>query len=216
MRFLESAAKAKGINLIRLETGTRQIGCQKMYSKLGYSYRSDPYGDHPGHFTDIYMEKPLEDEIAVNIMKADPKRKDIRDVIRDLEDELGALYPPEACSWDSPEVLAAENVTFVGAFDGNAVVAGIGAIKYFKDYAEIKRLFVNKGYRGHGIAMKIMTFLENDAISKGTKVIRVETGTLQTEAISLYERKLGYNRRGKYGDYVDNDTSIFLEKYLSA
>jgi putative acetyltransferase len=42
----------------------------------------------------------------------------------------------------------------------------------------------------------------------------LETGPYQHQALGLYER-LGYARRGPYGDYRDDPLSVFMEKRLA-
>ena len=45
-------------------------------------------------------------------------------------------------------------------------------------------------------------------------VIRLETGELLKEAVTLYT-KLGFVRRGPFGDYADDPASVFMEKSLN-
>ncbi len=42
----------------------------------------------------------------------------------------------------------------------------------------------------------------------------LETGYLQSEAITLYERS-GYRRRGPFGAYVEDPNSVFVQKVVS-
>ncbi len=43
--------------------------------------------------------------------------------------------------------------------------------------------------------------------------MRLETGERSTEAIRAYER-LGYHRCGPFGAYLENGSSVFMEKPL--
>ncbi|MGI9311875.1 MAG: hypothetical protein ACR2P7_10210, partial [bacterium] len=43
--------------------------------------------------------------------------------------------------------------------------------------------------------------------------LRLETGVHQAAAIGLYAR-LGFIRRGPFGDYADDPLSVFMEKKL--
>ena len=47
----------------------------------------------------------------------------------------------------------------------------------------------------------------------GFKVLRLETGKRQSEALDLY-RKVGYYDILKYGEYIDNPHSVCMEKNL--
>ena len=47
----------------------------------------------------------------------------------------------------------------------------------------------------------------------GFDIIRLETGTLQPEAIALYQ-KAGYRRIERYGEYTNDPMSVCFEKHL--
>ena len=140
------------------------------------------------------------------------KSKRLRYYIEALDDYQNSLYPPEFNSLDTLETLSKENVYFLGAYNENEL-CGCCAVKFFQDYAELKRLFINPAYRGKGIAKTLIEKLEDHAFKLGIKVIKTETGTLQTEAIHLY-KKLDYKKIGPFGDYIENPYSIFFSKLL--
>ena len=66
-------------------------------------------------------------------------------------------------------------------------------------------------YRGQGLSAKIMRYLESELRRRGVKLLRLETGVLQPEALGLY-RKLGYRERGPFGAYGADPLSVFMEK----
>ena len=156
--------------------------------------------------------------MKIAIERSNPLEDKFGKLIKDLEAELAEAYPAEACHWDDQNVLAAENVVFLAAFeepDSNRVEPiGIGAVKFLGDYAEIKRLYVPSKWRGNGIAAELMRNLEREVENEGIKVIRVETGIHQKGANKLYQNKLGYKERGPFGDYLQHPLSVFLEKRL--
>nr|WP_276610733.1 GNAT family N-acetyltransferase [Kineococcus siccus] len=78
---------------------------------------------------------------------------------------------------------------------------------------EMKRVFVDDGFRGRGIASLLVQRFEEDARAAGVARIRLETGTLQPEAIALYE-KLGYHRIENFGVYADSPLSVAFGKEL--
>ena len=59
-----------------------------------------------------------------------------------------------------------------------------------------------------------MSAIEAHAVESGMSVVRLETGIYQPEAIGLYER-MGYTRRGPFGDYAEDPLSVFMEKRLA-
>ena len=128
---------------------------------------------------------------------------------------LGALYPAESNHLEDVAALQLPNVFFVAALDGERVV-GCGAVKILADdglYGEIKRVFVVPEARGQGLSRRIMDVLERHLVSQGVGLVRLETGTLQPEALGLY-RRLGYVLRAPFGHYAPDPLSVFMEKRL--
>ncbi len=64
---------------------------------------------------------------------------------------------------------------------------GCGALKHFADgVSDIKRMWVAEPARGLGIGRRLLTELEVRAGEHGTRIVRLETSRLLTEAIALY------------------------------
>ena len=74
-------------------------------------------------------------------------------------------------------------------------------------------MYVEPRARGRGIAQAVVQRLETIAWDRGYATVLLESGIFQPEACALYER-VGYVRRGSYGEYVDNEYSVFFEKQL--
>lgn len=90
---------------------------------------------------------------------------------------------------------------------------GCGAFKkYDVTKAEIKRMFVMPGYRGHGIGLNILKELELWAAEMGYAECILETGRNQPEAIHLYQQKAGYSITSNYGPYQHIENSICMTK----
>jgi putative acetyltransferase len=79
--------------------------------------------------------------------------------------------------------------------------------------AELKRMIVLPEARGRGIGSSLLKRAEVTAAEEGVGAIRLETGPLSREAISLYQSH-GYRGRGPFGSYEPGPHSIFLEKDL--
>ena len=76
-------------------------------------------------------------------------------------------------------------------------------------------MYPAKGTRS-GVAKAIVGRIEDEARAAGRFVLRLETGTLQKEAIGLYQR-MGFRPRGPFGPYAAMSarkiaTSLFFEK----
>ncbi len=123
-------------------------------------------------------------------------------------------------------ILDGEDHAFYAQFNKssalkNAVIAyenetpvGIGAYKeYDSETVEMKRMYTLPEFRGKGIASKILSELELWAKEENYKIAILETGFLQTDAISLY-KKLGYVITENYGQYIGVENSICMKKSL--
>jgi len=66
--------------------------------------------------------------------------------------------------------------------------------------AELKRMFVVPEARGTGVATELLAAVEHAAAGRGRTRMILECGTLQPEAIALYE-KVGYARIPDFGFY---------------
>ncbi len=74
---------------------------------------------------------------------------------------------------------------------------------------ELKRVYVNKEYRGHGYSTYIVKQLLDRAKEKGYKRMILETGYKQKAAIALY-KKLGFQIMENYGQYSGDSNSICM------
>lgn len=101
----------------------------------------------------------------------------------------------------------------VVAYDDRMTAIGCGAMKpYDEESVEIKRMFVPIKYRGTGVAVTLLSALENWAEEVGFRRCILETGVFMRDAIGLYE-KCGFQRISNYGQYSDVKTSVCFEKY---
>jgi putative acetyltransferase len=145
----------------------------------------------------------------------DPRGTEAAELIRTLSAELARRYDymEDGSGGFKPEdALGPRGAFVVGRIGGNPVACG--AIRPLEgDVAELKRVFVKVGFRGRGYSKAIVNELERQARVRGYKVMRLETGVRQPEAISLY-RSLGYHRIPNYGEYRDSGLSVCFEKKL--
>lgn len=136
-------------------------------------------------------------------------------LLRASDEYMTALYPPDSNHLEPADALAQQHVEFFGAFlDGHLVACG--AFKRMDDdgvYGEIKRVFVDPDFRGRGLALRMMSHVEARASASGLRLLRLETGVKQPEALQLY-RRLGYCLREPFGKYKPDPLSLFMEKDL--
>ena len=141
-----------------------------------------------------------------------PQQEEVVEMIEALDTYLNSVYPDGPNYLLDVESLTAESVSFlVARVDGQAT--GCGALLDHHEYAEIKRMFVKPEARGLGIGAAILKELERLAREEGSRVVLLETGIYQPEALGLY-KKAGYVERGPFGDYPPDPISVFMEKDL--
>lgn len=149
----------------------------------------------------------------MRVERVSPMDPKIRMLIDELSDLTGKLYPKENTFQDTPEELVRSRAEMFAVFLDDLPI-GIGALKPFDNYVELKRMYVRPGFQGRGAAKLILNALEKEAISMGFTISRLETGVFQKAAISFY-KKAGYKDCEPFGLYSKNDYNIYFEKNLS-
>ncbi|MBA2405412.1 MAG: GNAT family N-acetyltransferase [Bdellovibrionales bacterium] len=148
----------------------------------------------------------------ISLKKCSPFQPEVSKLIDELDAYQGTLYPPASNYHDSREILNQPNCHFIAAYEDEEI-CGIGAVKLFDHYGEIKRVYVPVKARGKGIAQIIVKELENFLLQREINLIRLETGIHHLDAINLYH-KLGYVRTSVFGDYTNDPLSVFMEKKI--
>jgi putative acetyltransferase len=143
-----------------------------------------------------------------------PDQPEVIALIAELDAYQDSLYPPESRHYVDLRAVEQTNVLFAVARDddtGRAI--GCGAVVLYPDFGELKRMYVSPRGRGQGVAKKLLALLESRAIASGCRLLRLETGPYQPEALALYA-SAGYERRGPFGEYPNDPLSVFMQKYL--
>jgi putative acetyltransferase len=147
------------------------------------------------------------------IKRTNSDDKDFAALVSLLDKELRERYgdiQSEYAKYNKIEQLPTVVIAYV-----NGQPSGCGCFKkYADDTVEIKRMFVNTGNRGMGIAYAILEELEKWARELQYKYAVLETAEKQQEAINLYY-KAGYTLTENYGQYVNMPLSICFKKSLS-
>lgn len=150
---------------------------------------------------------------TILIKPTDPRKPVIQKMISDLDDYQSSLYPAESNHLEPVDKLVSPEYFFIAAWNGQEVL-GIASFKRMpENYVEIKRLYVPHQNRGMGLAIKLMSTLEEKAVQEGFSEARLETGIDQNEALGLYKR-LGYDKTEPFGSYQEDPLSIFMRKKL--
>lgn len=134
----------------------------------------------------------------------DPRASRIRAA---MDVELFALYAtPEQPVMDTTTLAALEidpasMVSTLLAIGPNDEVVGHAALRHLGDEWEMKRVVVDGGHRGAGIAKRLIAQIEADARGMGARRLILHTGGLQGAAEALYSG-LGYEPIPVYEPYA--------------
>jgi GNAT superfamily N-acetyltransferase len=131
----------------------------------------------------------------------DPQAVALRDAQRA---EIDAIYGPGSEPGVAPS--AADIAVFLIAHV-EGVPVGCGGLRPLEPgAAEIKRMYVVPDWRGRGVSGAVLAALEQAAVARGRRTLRLETGPEQVAAIRLYERS-GYVPIPGFGAYADGPLS---------
>jgi GNAT superfamily N-acetyltransferase len=140
-----------------------------------------------------------------------PRPPDDPDLIELTAAQQAELAAHEGEDWVA-FALHDDILYLVGLVDGQAVACG--ALQTLDEgLGEIKRMYVVPHRRGQGLSRRMLVALEELARRKGFRTLRLETGPYLEAALGLYTSS-GYQEIPRYGQYVDSEISICLEKDL--
>ena len=141
--------------------------------------------------------------------------RDAAALVQELEDELSSLYLAEQCHGFAVAALFQPHIRFFVAYRGEQAV-GCGGVALFADFAEVKRMYVRKVWRGQGAAEALMARLVEETEAAGLATLRLETGMHSHAAIAFYKR-MGFAPCAIFEPYASLPphsiaTSVFLER----
>ena len=142
----------------------------------------------------------------------DPHHPQATALLRQSHALMQELFPPEDNYYLEIDDLVAPDIHFFTARIGDQIL-GTGALKLKQGYGEIKSMFVSEAARGKGVADALMRQLEDTAREHKLPTLKLETGNVLHAAHKLYRRH-GFTDCGVFGDYVEVNSSIFMEKPL--
>jgi GNAT superfamily N-acetyltransferase len=153
----------------------------------------------------IYIDKNI-----IKIVRTSSDNPDFKELVKLLDAELaerdGADHPFYA------QYNKIDKIKFAVVAYENGKPVSCGAIKeYSNDTMEIKRMYTLPESRGRGIAVKVLSDLENWTKELSFERCILETGKKQPEAIALY-KKNGYKLIPNYGQYAEVENSLCFKK----
>jgi putative acetyltransferase len=166
------------------------------------------------HHTTKVTLRPLF-SFAMTISLESPDQPEVIDLIAEWDAYQATLYPPESRHMTDLVSVEQSKLLFAVARDSVGKPIGCGAIVLGSEFGEVKRVYVSPRGRGQGIAKKLLALLEATAIGSGCKLLMLETGPYQPEALALYA-SAGFERRGPFGDYSNDPLSVFMQKTIAS
>jgi len=152
-------------------------------------------------------------ERRIEIAVEDPDQPEVALLLQASDVYMASLYPAESNHMLDVASLRQPGVAFlVARVDGKALGCG-AVVDSGEGWAEVKRMFVSPAARGLKLGRRLLDELEAIAIRRGARVLRLEMGGLQPEALGLY-RSAGFVEIGPFGSYGPDPLSIFMEKTL--
>jgi GNAT superfamily N-acetyltransferase len=107
-------------------------------------------------------------------------------LVRAMAEDLAPLYGPrDYPAQDPAKWTAPDGTMLIVTVNGEPVGCG-GLVRHGEKTAEVKRMFVQPGYRGRGIARRLLEALVQEAELLGYDELVLETGTRQLAAQALY------------------------------
>jgi len=121
----------------------------------------------------------------------------------DLDEEI-AKGPPE-------DLAPPHGVLLLARVEGEP--AGLGGVRHLDtEVAEVKSMYVAPAFRGSGLGRQILARLDEIALERGCRAVRLDTSDYLTPAVGLY-RSAGYREVPAYNENPKAD--LWFERPLS-
>ena len=143
-----------------------------------------------------------------------PDQPDVIALLEASDVYTASLYDADSIFMLDLDELRDPKVTFLVARLSGRISGCVALVQKPGDWGEIKRMFVDETARGYSLGNKLLATLEDHARAAGMKLVRLETGIHQPEALSLY-RKAGYGEISAFGEYLPDPVCVFMEKRLT-
>jgi DNA-binding MarR family transcriptional regulator/GNAT superfamily N-acetyltransferase len=149
----------------------------------------------------------------IDIAVIDPASADAQGCLSSYAVELSGRFPEGYSENDLiPTAQARDDAgAFVVARESSHAV-GCGVLRTLApDVGELRHLWIAPDARGLGLARRLLLAVEHEAVSRGHRVLRLDTHRVLTEAINLY-RTSGYQEIAAYDE--NPHAHLWFEKTL--
>ena len=147
-----------------------------------------------------------------NIARTSTENPDFIQLVAKLDHEFWVELNEDQSTYEQYNKVP-DIKTAIIIYDNKKPVA-IGCYKeYNADTVEIKRMYVDKTYRGKGVSKLVLNELEKWAVENGFQYSVLETSIRFDVAKSLYQ-KCGYEMIPNYDQYEGLGESVCMKKKL--
>ena len=134
-------------------------------------------------------------------------------LIKQLDHELWVELQEDQATYDQFNKVPDIQTAVIVYVNDKPVASGCFKQKA-GDTVEIKRMFVQKPFRGQGLSKLVLHELETWAVEEGYHKAVLETSMHFTRAIRLYQTN-GYSKIPNYATYDLLEESVCMEKILA-
>ena len=130
-------------------------------------------------------------------------------------DKCHEVTPPGSAHVFDPSRLAAPDIDFWAAWDGDSLL-GVGAMKPLDaTHGEVKSMHTAEAARRRGVASALLTHIITTSRARGLQRLSLETGSFGyfEPAVALYKSH-GFTECLPFGDYRSDPNSVFLTRKL--
>lgn len=189
------------------------VSLSEVSEELVYQMIDEAYDEVVKHLTKK-EQKRITEKSKFSFVKTDGTNRDFVNMCAELDENLEELVGTKIQRSKYTQYNTLEKIKDVLVIYKEGIPVGSGGYRFYDDETiEIKRIYVDKLYRGLGLSKELVLRLEADARIKGYRFAILETGELLEAATSLY-KKLGYKVIPNYGPYKDMPESLCMQKKL--
>lgn len=132
--------------------------------------------------------------------------------IREADGPLGIDLEAEIAAGPPPELAGPDGVLLLVRVDGEP--AGLGGVRHLDTgIAEVKSMYLSPAHRGRGLARRLLAELEEIALRRGCRAVRLDTSDYLTGALALY-RAAGYREVPPYNE--NTKANLWFERQLDS
>lgn len=149
----------------------------------------------------------------IQISPADFRESGLLAFLQEHLDDMAPTAPAESRHALNPDALQGPGIRTWMASERSVVVGTIALATLSDRHEELKSMRTDPARRGEGIASSLLNHALEDARSRGTTRVSLETGSMDffAPARALY-RRAGFENCAPFGTYIEDPNSVFMTR----